>query len=96
MKRLVVKNEPNVTWLGRDFYYAVVDTVYVKQPSTATRHSSIAARHSRLDRESRSGMTFSVENVPGSVPYTEQTIIRPDGTRTTTRYEGIVSDLPLC
>ena len=26
------KLESDVTWLGRDFYYAVVDTVYVKQP----------------------------------------------------------------
>jgi hypothetical protein len=25
------KLEADVTWLGRDFYYAVVDTVYVKQ-----------------------------------------------------------------
>ena len=30
-KSVLVKNEANVKWLGRDFYYAVVDTVYVKQ-----------------------------------------------------------------
>ena len=30
-KCVLVKNEADVNWLGRDFYYAVVDTVYVKQ-----------------------------------------------------------------
>ena len=120
------KLEADVTWLGRDFYYAVVDTVYVKQPSAASSQSASpassqsvslasrtasAARPSRPARESRSGspyvtapeyqlddrsgMSLSVETVPGSVPYTVRTVIRPDGTVTTRRYEGIVSDLPL-
>ncbi len=113
-KCVLAKNEAYVTWLGRDFYYAVVDTVYVKRPS-ATRHSrpaqaSQSVRHSRPDRESRSGsphvtapeyqqdsrsgMSISVETVPGSVPYTVRTLTRPDGTVTTRRYDGIVSDLP--
>ena len=125
-KCVLVKNEADVTWLGRDFYYAVVDTVYVKQPSAASSQSASsassqsvslasrtasAARPSRPARESRSGspyvtapeyqlddrsgMSLSVETVPGSVPYTVRTVIRPDGTVTTRRYEGIVSDLPL-
>ena len=125
-KCVLVKNEADVTWLGRDFYYAVVDTVYVKQPSAASSQSASsassqsvslasraasAARPSRPSRESRSGsphvtapeyqlddrsgMSLSVETVPGSVPYTVRTVIRPDGTVTTRRYEGIVSDLPL-
>lgn len=46
-------------------------------------------------QDDRSGMSLSVETVPGSVPYTVRTVIRPDGTVTTRRYEGIVSDLPL-
>ena len=45
-------------------------------------------------QDDRSGMSLSVETVPGSVPYTVRTVIRPDGTVTTRRYEGIVSDLP--
>ena len=125
-KCVLVKNEADVTWLGRDFYYAVVDTVYVKQPSAASSQSASpassqsvssasrtasAARPSRPARESRagspyvtapeyqqddrSGMSLSVETVPGSVPYTVRTVIRPDGTVTTRRYDGIVSDLPL-
>ena len=133
-KCVLVKNEADVTWLGRDFYYAVVDTVYVKQPSAASSQSAspasrqsaspassqsvssasrtaTAARPSRPARESRSGspyvtapeyqqddrsgMSLSVETVPGSVPYTVRTVIRPDGTVTTRRYDGIVSDLPL-
>ena len=112
------KLEADVTWFGRKFYYAVVDTVYVKQPSAASGQSASTAsrtasatRHSRLDRESRSGspyvtapeyqqddrsgMSLSVETVPGSVPYTEYTRIRPDGTRTTIRREGIVPDISL-
>ena len=112
------KLEADVTWFGRKFYYAVVDTVYVKQPSAASGQSASTAsrtasatRHSRLDREScsgspyvtapeyqqddRSGMSLSVETVPGSVPYTERTRIRPDGTRTTIRCEGIVPDISL-
>ncbi len=107
------KLEADVTWFGRKFYYAVVDTVYVKQPSAASTASRTASatRHSRLDRESRSGspyvtapeyqqddrsgMSLSVETVPGSVPYTEHTRIRPDGTRTTIRREGIVPDISL-
>ena len=40
-------------------------------------------------------MSLSVETVPGSVPYTEHTRIRPDGTRTTIRREGIVPDISL-
>ena len=115
-KCVLVKNEADVTWFGRKFYYAVVDTVYVKQPSAASGQSAStvsrtasATRHSRLDRESRSGspyvtapeyqqddrsgLSLSVETVPGSVPYTEHTRIRPDGTRTTIRREGIVSDI---
>lgn len=117
-KCVLVKNEADVTWFGRKFYYAVVDTVYVKQPSAASGQSAStvsrtasATRHSRLDRESRSGspyvtapeyqqddrsgMSLSVETVPGSVPYTEHTRIRPDGTRTTIRREGIVPDISL-
>ena len=125
-KCVLVKNEADVTWLGRDFYYAVVDTVYVKQPSAASSQSASpassqsvssasrtasAARPSRPAQESRSGspyvtapeyqqddrsgMSLSVETVPGSVPYTVRTVIRPDGTVTTRRYDGIVSDLPL-
>lgn len=117
-KCVLVKNEADVTWFGRKFYYAVVDTVYVKQPSAASGQSASTAsrtasatRHSRLDRESRSGspyvtapeyqqddrsgMSLSVETVPGSVPYTEHTRIRPDGTRTTIRREGIVPDISL-
>ena len=117
-KCVLVKNEADVTWFGRKFYYAVVDTVYVKQPSAASGQSAStvsrtasATRHSRLDRESRSGspyvtapeyqqddrsgMSLSVETVPGSVPYTEHTCIRPDGTRTTIRREGIVPDISL-
>lgn len=112
------KLEADVTWFGRKFYYAVVDTVYVKQPSAASGQSASTAsrtasatRHSRLDREScsgspyvtapeyqqddRSGMSLSVETVPGSVPYTEHTRIRPDGTCTTIRREGIVPDISL-
>ena len=46
-------------------------------------------------QDDRSGMSLSVETVPGSSPYTVRTVIRPDGTVTTRRYEGIVSDLPL-
>ena len=125
-KCVLVKNEADVTWLGRDFYYAVVDTVYVKHPSAASSQSASpassqsvssasrtasAARPSRPARESRSGspyvtapeyqqddrsgMSLSVETVPGSSPYTVRTVIRPDGTVTTRRYDGIVSDLPL-
>ena len=125
-KCVLVKNEADVTWLGRDFYYAVVDTVYVKQPSATSSQSASpassqsvssasrtasAARPSRPARESRSGspyvaapeyqqddrsgMSLSVETVPGSSPYTVRTVIRPDGTVTTRRYDGIVSDLPL-
>ena len=133
-KCVLVKNEADVTWLGRDFYYAVVDTVYVKQPSAASSQSASpassqsaspassqsvssasrtasAARPSRPAQEScsgspyvtapeyqqddRSGMSLSVETVPGSSPYTVRTVIRPDGTVTTRRYDGIVSDLPL-
>ena len=54
------KLEADVTWLGRKFYYAVVDTVYVKQPfaavSSVARSSQPAQepqslRHSRPDRE---------------------------------------------
>jgi hypothetical protein len=37
-------------------------------------------------------MSLSVQTVPGSEPYTERTIIRPDGTRTTRRYDGIVTE----
>ena len=59
------KLEADVTWLGRKFYYAVVDTVYVKQsfaavssvtPPSATPAitTASATRHSRLDRESQS------------------------------------------
>lgn len=122
------KLESNVTWLGRNLYYAVVDTVYVKQPPVAataaapaaltssrpalasTCSSSASSRPARSGISSRSGspyvdapeyrqvesggMSLSVGTVPGSVPYTEHTIIRPDGTRTTIRREGIVSDLP--
>ena len=46
-------------------------------------------------QDDRSGMSLSVETVPASVPYTVRTVIRPDGTVTTRRYDGTVSDRPL-
>ena len=90
------KLEADVTWLGRDFYFAVVDTVYVKQPAAApaarTQRSSTARSTASVQASDEASMTFSVETVPGSEPYTEQTRIRPDGTRTTCRYDGIVTE----
>ena len=89
------KLEADVTWLGRDFYYAVVDTVYVKQPSSATAAPQRSPRLNRAKEPHNPTMTLTMETVPGSVPYTEHTVIRPDGTRTTLRREGIVSDWPV-
>ena len=103
------KLEADVTWLGRDFYYAVVDTVYVKQPAAASAASSrdgsepAQMQRSQVKRRTTgapyaaqesddSAMSLSVQTVPGSEPYTERTIIRPDGTRTTSRYDGIVTE----
>lgn len=108
----------DVTWLGRDFVYMVVDTVYVKQPSVATAapaspsyptRSSCTSYPTRSGISSRSGslyvdapeyqqneaggLTLSTGTLPGSAPYTEHTVIRPDGTRTTLRREGIVPDI---
>ena len=108
----------DVTWLGRDFVYMVVDTVYVKQPSVATAapasssyptRSSCTSYPTRSGISSRSGspyvdapeyqqneaggLTLPTGVVPGSAPYTEHTVIRPDGTRTTLRREGIVPDI---
>lgn len=89
------KLEADVTWFGRDFYYAVIDTVYVKQPSSATATPQRSPRLNRAKEPHNPAMTLTMETVPGSVPYTEHTIIRPDGTRTTVRREGIVSDWPV-
>jgi hypothetical protein len=101
------KLESDVTWLGRDFYYAVVDTVYVKQPTVAPAASAhgepTAVQRSQVKRRTpgapyaaqepgEPAMSLSVQTVPGSEPYTERTIIRPDGTRTTRRYDGIVTE----
>ena len=90
------KLEVDFTYLGRDFYYAVVDTVYVKQPTgtpaARTQRSSTARSAASVQASDEAAMTFSVETVPGSEPYTEQTRIRPDGTRTTVRRKGIVTD----
>lgn len=103
------KLEADVTWLGRDFYYAVVDTVYVKQPAAASaaysRDGSEPAQMQRsqvkrrptgvpyaLQESDDPAMSLSVQTVPGSEPYTERTVIRPDGTRTTSRYDGIVTE----
>lgn len=103
------KLEADVTWLGRDFYYAVVDTVYVKQPAAApaasSRDGSEPAQMQRsqvkrrmtgapyaLQESDDPAMSLSVQTVPGSEPYTERTVIRPDGTRTTRRYDGIVTE----
>lgn len=103
------KLEADVTWLGRDFYYAVVDTVYVKQPAAAPAASSrdgfepAQMQRSQVKRRTTGApyaaqesddpaMSLSVQTVPGSEPYTERTIIRPDGTRTTHRYDGIVTE----
>ena len=103
------KLEADVTWLGRDFYYAVVDTVYVKQPAAApaasSRDGSEPAQMQRSQVKRRTtgapyalqesddpAMSLSVQTVPGSEPYTERTVIRPDGTRTTRRYDGIVTE----
>ncbi|MBE6240798.1 MAG: hypothetical protein E7115_04810 [Bacteroidales bacterium] len=108
----------DVTWLGRDFVYMVVDTVYVKQPSVATAapasssyptRSSCTSYPTRSGISSRSGspyvdapeyqqneaggLTLSTGTLPDSAPYTEHTVIRPDGTRTTFRREGIVPDI---
>lgn len=108
-KCVLVKNEADVTWLGRDFYYAVVDTVYVKQPAAApaasSRDGSEPAQMQRsqvkrrttgapyaLQKSDDPAMSLSVQTVPGSEPYTERTVIRPDGTRTTRRYDGIVTE----
>lgn len=103
------KLESDVTWLGRDFYYAVVDTVYVKQPAAAPAVSSKGGsepaqmQRSQVKRRTTGApyalqesddpaMSLSVQTVPGSEPYTERTVIRPDGTRTTRRYDGIVTE----
>ena len=103
------KLEADVTWLGRDFYYAVVDTVYVKQPAAASaaysRDGSEPAQMQRslvkrrttgapyaLQESDDPAMSLSVQTVPGSEPYTERTVIRPDGTRTTRCYDGIVTE----
>ncbi len=99
----------DVTWLGRDFVYMVVDTVYVKQPSVATDAPASPSYPTRSGISSRSGspyvdapeyqqneaggLTLPTGVVPGSAPYTEHTVIRPDGTRTTIRREGIVPDI---
>ena len=93
------KLEADVTWLARDFYYAVVDTVYVKQPTgtpaARTQRSSTARSAASVQASDEAAMTFSVQTVPGSEPYTEHTRIRPDGTRTTVRRKGIVTDFRL-
>ena len=93
------KLEVDFTYLGRDFYYAVVDTVYVKQPTgtpaARTQRSSTARPAASVQASDEAAMTFSVETVPGSEPYTEHTRIRPDGTRTTVRRKGIVTDFRL-
>ena len=103
------KLEADVTWLGRDFYYAVVDTVYVKQstavPAASSRDGFEPAQMQRSQVKRRTtgapyavqesddpAMSLSVQTVPGSEPYTERTVIRPDGTRTTRRYDGIVTE----
>lgn len=103
------KLEADVTWLGRDFYYAVVDTVYVKQQAAASAASSrdgsepAQMQRSQVKRRTTGvpyalqesddpAMSLSVQTVPGSEPYTERTVIRPDGTRTTRRYDGIVTE----
>lgn len=103
------KLEADVTWLGRDFYYAVVDTVYVKQPTAApavsSRDGSEPSQMQRSQVKRRTtgapyaaqesddpAMSLSVQTLPGSEPYTERTVIRPDGTRTTRRYDGIVTE----
>ena len=39
------------------------------------------------------GLTLLTGTLPGSVPYNEHTVIRPDGTRTPLRREGIVPDI---
>ena len=56
-------------------------------------YKMLAARSTAsVQASDEASMTFSVETVPGSEPYTEQTRIRPDGTRTTIRRKGIVTD----
>lgn len=72
------------------------DTVYVKQPSGISfRSGSLYVDAPEYQQPEGGGMSLSIETVPGSVPYTEHTIIRPDGARTTIRREGIVTDLPV-